>query len=943
MNPSFLRRGATSLEPLESRIAPARVIQVGAPTALGNDVDYTDSDPSQKLFVNTELGTDQISTAVGGGVTGVADTFYIKLTAGDVLQIFNSSSSFNDFLTVKSGTMVAFFVDRPSVNFPNGDNEVQANELTGISMGPNTSFILRGAVEGDIVTNLNVAGTSATINMSGLTTSAIKNVTIGGNGVGGSIIAGGAISNLTVNGEVDALLAGSAANGRAIDFFPNVGTEATNTSGEGTLAFTPAAGVAGPSIQKTVIDGVLERVQAGDGGFGAKGGSLKSIRIIEDATGGLLYAGDGGAAGGGKPNGGAGGTVKTIIFAPPDAGDDSPNSLIEVRGGDGGLAPLGKAGAGGAVSNVLMSFRLINGKPFATTQLVQDNVTIAGGAGGDGKIGGKGGKVSNSTSATVTPLDAVVGSELQILGGAGGDSTAASGGKTGAGGSISGVDVRNQFIGAGGGISMLAGDGGVGAAGVNGAKGGSITKALLLGSSVSVFAGDGSNGLKGGAGGTVKQLTVDAVDTIFSRSASINAGTGGNGLAGAGGSGGKMSTVRIENGDFTVLNINEGASANGGDSSRGKGGVGGSVSGLDLFDSDLNTGANGIVRVRTGEGGDGTTGGGKGGELKGSRFSGTGAAVQILAGNGGDVKGSGAKGKGGVGGSISGFELVAEGFVNSVPAGVLVSAGIGGDGAGAGGSGANGGNLLNVSVRSEGGVTLRSGDGGGGTTGKPGDGGSIRTSGGFANQSAGFLIAGDAGPSGAKPGKGGSILGTAKNPVGVYAQTDITVSAGDGTHGGGGGSLMHVGYGSTSSTLVPTPNGNIIIEAGDGSADGPFAGAGGSLRDVSGAVSSGINRTTIIRAGEGGSGIVSVSVAETTPGNGATQEVQTIDLSNLATTPGAMMTLTFGPGSTPKLPVVPSATQSPADYAAQLEQALNTLPGIGGVTVIPGATRIPMW
>src|SRR4030095_11066534 len=131
---------------------------------------------------------------------------------------------------------------------------------------------------------------------------------------------------------------------------------------------------------------------------------------------------------------------------------------------------------------------------------------------------------------------------------------------------------------------------------------------------------------------------------------------------------GTMATVRIENGDFTILNINEGTSANGGDSDKGKGGAGGTVSGLDLFEGDLNVGANGSSIIRTGEGGDGTTGGGNGGDLKRSRFSGAGISSQVIVGKGGDAAGIGAKGKGGVGGSVSGLEIQVEGTLNSAPA-----------------------------------------------------------------------------------------------------------------------------------------------------------------------------------------------------------------------------------------------------------------------------------
>src|SRR5262245_18263531 len=122
------RSAAASVEPLESRIAPARDFELGVPNGgLGiSDVAYTHSDPAQNFFVNTEIGTDQISLAVGGGSVGVADTFYLTLHAGDRVTIYNPDGGIDlgdEYLTIKSGTVVAFFVDK------NLDNEVQEDEL----------------------------------------------------------------------------------------------------------------------------------------------------------------------------------------------------------------------------------------------------------------------------------------------------------------------------------------------------------------------------------------------------------------------------------------------------------------------------------------------------------------------------------------------------------------------------------------------------------------------------------------------------------------------------------------------------------------------------------------------------------------------------------------------------------------------------------------------
>ncbi|MEI6399682.1 MAG: hypothetical protein WCO71_13010, partial [Pseudomonadota bacterium] len=140
-----------SVEPLESRIAPARLIEVGLP-GNPNDTDYNESP-----FVNLETadGSDLIAAAVGKGIPGIADTFYIRLSAGDVIELFRfgGGAATEPLLIVNSGNIVAFFTDK------NLDNEVQEGEITGISMGKNASFELRAALPGDVVANLNENGT----------------------------------------------------------------------------------------------------------------------------------------------------------------------------------------------------------------------------------------------------------------------------------------------------------------------------------------------------------------------------------------------------------------------------------------------------------------------------------------------------------------------------------------------------------------------------------------------------------------------------------------------------------------------------------------------------------------------------------------------------------------------------------------------------------------
>ncbi|RYD69247.1 MAG: hypothetical protein EOP84_28830, partial [Verrucomicrobiaceae bacterium] len=338
------------VEPLESRIAPARVIQVGLPDFQGNDTNYTELNPSENIFVNTESNPlDNISGAVGGGAEGVKDTFYLRLSAGDRLDIYSDGEGggFEPLLNVLSGNIVAFFVDY------NGNNEVDANELTGISLGKNASIDLNGAIQGDIVSNLDERGTKSladdTISMTGLVSNAqgIKGVRIGAE-VGGSIISGGNIDNVAVFGNVKAILAGVAADGRSIDFFPNI------AGGDGTLQVSQPNGKTGASISRVVVDSITERIEAGAGGAGAAGGSLKSIQITEDTNGFTLLSGAGGDAVSAKGKAGAGGAVQSVFIA--SLPDPTNNDLVQVLSGVGGRSLGGKGGAGGNVSDIHVGY-----------------------------------------------------------------------------------------------------------------------------------------------------------------------------------------------------------------------------------------------------------------------------------------------------------------------------------------------------------------------------------------------------------------------------------------------------------------------------------------------------------------------------------------------------------------------------------------------------------
>jgi hypothetical protein len=857
-----LRSRFASIEPLEARIAPATVFRTGVPNVLGgNDIDYnSDNTP----FINTGSGMDQISKAVGGD----ADTYYLRMSAGDVLQIFNTTNGLQNYLTVNSGNIVAFFIDK------NSDKEVNEGELVSLSLGKDAAILLAAGLDGSVVTNLNENGTKSTtddtIDMgtagdapptSGLVSGqqGIKSLQIVGGGVGGSILSGGNVQNVFVNGTVGSILAGTAATGATFDLFPG------RTGGEGVVSFNTTGLKAGASITNVVVDGIgtdgVGVIAAGGGGTGAAGGSITKVQIVADRDGFTLQAG----AGGNGPKGGAGGSVSSIYVA--GIADDSANSQITILGGAGGTADQNKGGGGGQVSNIFVGFQLVGGRPFSTTIPVIDDVAIQSGAGGAGKIAGAGGLISKINIRVATP-DAA-GDEISIIGGAGGDNNVGAGGKTGAGASLIGLDIQSQTPSAAS-VLLQAGNAGLNTAGeadpAKGGNGGSITSVQLVSTIQTLLAGNGSDGKSGGAGGSIRSITLPEFSGVTPSTAIFNAGVGGNGDAQRGGAGGAITAIAVQNGDFAALRFNTGNAANGGSSVGNKGGAGGAVSNLDLLDLALRADEGSVfgdLLIRTGIGGNGAKGGGAGGSLSNARFIGIDTTGEIRTGAGGSVIGIGAGGKGGIGGSIQGVNLALDGNTfgpppaegeeqQVVPVTATVVMGAGGSGAGNGAGGAGGG-ARTVSIRVAGSALMEAGDGGNAETGRVGNGGSILVSGVFADSGSGALLGGDAGTTGGKAGNGGSISGTSSvNLVGLYASDDLTVRAGDGSQGGSGGSVRFLGYGSTSESLTPTPSGNILIRAGDGSGAGSAAGAGGSIDNVSGSVSSVSDRTTTIRAGDGG-------------------------------------------------------------------------------------------
>lgn len=880
----------SSIEPLEGRIAPA-TIQIGAVGAgeNRNDTEYVDEpyqpDPNeppqnrdpefaQLDFVSTRAGVianDPISVAVHNSADNSPNTYYVRLKGGDAIARFTESGNYEDLVNVRSGNVIAFFTDL------DGDNEFDADEFTGLSLGANAVVEIKGSINGDIVTNLDTKNTSSTaddvIVMNGLVgpKQGIKSLSVVGGGINGSVLSGGDISAITVRENVDSVLAGNATNNAKFDFFVYPLAPAPRF----TVGFAADAGVKGASIRNAEIVSLTDRLEAGSGGAGAVGGSLSNIQIVADEDGFGLIAGKGGDASvaAGKPNGGAGGSLSKIYVA--GANDDSLNSSVLIKSGAGGSVEpgvlTGKGGSGGAINDVRVGFEVSGGKVQQSTNVLSDNIRVESGVGGAGFIGGAGGKISSLNIRVNTPDGVVPGDEIAVVSGTGGAAVALLGGRAGAGGSMNNLEIRNQeeftptFSGD---LLVLAGSGGtvlqaaVAGNAAAGAAGGSVSTVKLLGADLRLFAGNGSSGKTGGNGGAVSSLTV--VDEILARTVEVRTGFGGDGSAGNGGSGGDLSKLTALTTDLFSFAVNTNNGGNGGNSVGGKGGKGGSMTSVVVSDIDSGFNIAGTFSLRAGNGGNGERGGGAGGSITTAELNAENLNATATAGAGGDTTATGT-GRGGLGGGLTNVQLVTSGSVSGVNVTGVLAAGGGGDGMGANQAGGKGGDVRKSQLRlnadtlpalpGDGMVLAGNGGNGAADTGAAGAGGSLFSALVFAEDGSVTMTAGNAGLVGGKAGAGGNITGTTAAPIGVRGSMDITIRAGDGSYGGAGGSITNLNYGNgdaNSSVFTPPPAGFILVQAGDGSQGATGAGKGGSITGVNGSASSGANKTVIFQAGDGG-------------------------------------------------------------------------------------------
>ena len=193
--------------------------------------------------------------------------------------------------------------------------------------------------------------------------------------------------------EVGSILVGTAASNSHFSFGPAF----HETNPQGLIQpFFPGSGVAGGGIfnirsASTAMKFSIDTLHAGNGGFGAAGGSIDTVIISgDDVTGYSIIAGDGGAG----FSGGAGGSITNFN----DAG--SLTAHVTIKAGDGGRGLTGPGGNGGQIALL------------GTVNFV-GNVDLLLGNGANGFTAGGAG--ASLVSATIVSVDPSVSTAIDLI------------------------------------------------------------------------------------------------------------------------------------------------------------------------------------------------------------------------------------------------------------------------------------------------------------------------------------------------------------------------------------------------------------------------------------------------------------------------------------------------------------------------------------------------
>lgn len=898
------------LETLEDRIAPATIV-VGSVGATGyDDQPFVDAASSlaqaeQAAIYDLFNGSTQhyylVLQASDKVLFEPADnSVFLAVNSGTAIAFFYDQNNDN-IVGVNELTGLALGANA-SVNVGysvNGDVLTSVNSTTGLfekSLIADTQAIRQLTVSGSVVGNIYAGGAISNVQVGSVEmigTGTVGNGATfdigGGTGFGTDVLAAitipagkaaPGITNVSISGGVDSIIASNGGSNGAGGSISNI-------------------------LVQTDVDGLL--IQAGHGGAGAgtlsggAGGRVTNVTIQGNIDTQLvpttdliaIHAGDGGVAAG-TGSGGAGGAVSLIYVGYDRAGSsiiksaDFSNDRVEVTGGDGGSGARA-GGVGGSLSSINVR--------VAPGSAIGDGVLIEAGNGGDGLAsagrGGNGGSISNYYVVNNSEFLATLSNNV-VEAGAGGNGV----GGGGTGGSLVTGVILGQHL------SVSAGDGGD--SDLRGGVAGSLTNLKIafrgdaaltqfgqqesnlrnvFAREVFLRAGAGGDALvsgAGGAGGNISNVLAPQTDL---RAFEINdtfGGDGGIATAGAGGRGGSLNGLRfdfdIDSADSVVANIRSGDGGNG----ARTGGAGGAFSNSSFLLSDA------TINASSGNGGHGLAGG-------------TGGAATLLT----------FATRGSVGLSLGSVTFAAGNGGNSVTTITPLPAEPNGTG-----RGGNGGSLSQVSAQAWGNVELSSGQGGGTGSGTAGNGGNIvratlqaedptyqyltvftrdfdpnivnpedRFTSYFLTQaptpatgSNATLIAGSAGGAGtgftpARGGIGGSITSAS-----LESLAEVSVQGGDGSFGGAGGNVtgitasgaafdvvtifqtFNVATGVTTTDFSNATNpvivtglfGDVSVVAGDGG-DGPAVGGrGGSLANVIAYTSYVSSDSAIFEAGDGG-------------------------------------------------------------------------------------------
>lgn len=363
-------------------------------------------------------------------------------------------------------------------------------------------------------------------------------------------------------------------------------------------------------------------------GKGGTGGDILNVTAPDtDLQILVIAAGNGGGALDGT--GANGGKINALRFDSDRSSSNEVAALVSTgNGGDGSK----KAGNGGDILN-------------SSLFLTEATITFTAGNGGNGGTGGNGGSIRSASFVASGDFSGNPGF-ITVLAGDGGNASDKF--KAGNGGSILGTRTEKISILGDGDLTVLAGQGGKSNTGQVG-NGGSLGDISLIAnnilSSVDTRAGNAGIGLsasKGGNGGSITSMNVQAGLNI-----NILAGNGSTGTQ-AGGNGGNIQTLAFSGfipgtapiGDIT-LRAGDGADG------VNKGGHGGSLTNIVGY-SSLDLAAN--IVFEAGTGGNADRNAGNGGSINGFTILGGKAEFSILAGHAGD---STSNGKGGNGGSVN--------------------------------------------------------------------------------------------------------------------------------------------------------------------------------------------------------------------------------------------------------------------------------------------------